>query len=233
VGNVVNRNKLVAVFGWRWEPQWLVDDFIKNIEPIVDDFHVIDNRKQRGDWQDEGAYRRKQRAFARKMGGRWFLLSSPDERFEDRAADVIRDAVNTGPKAPRAVRICEMWTMAQFRIDGQFKYRPRFRLFPVADMFGRVGHRRIHSRIINNGARKRRKLHPHLDVRIYHLKNSVPENRQRRTAVMKRLDQEIGKSRESSWDDFLDEKNVVLQDVPDDRSFSPPYTRPYLWTPET
>jgi len=228
----VTRQRLVAVFGRRWEPDWLVEEFIANISPIVDDFHVIDNRRQRGPWQHEAAYRRIQRRHARRMRGDWFLLSSPDERFEDRAAEVIRDAIDRGPFAPRAVRICEMWTMTQYRVDGQFRYRPRFRLFPVADMFGDVRMSRIHSRIINQDARKRRKRHPHLDVRIYHLKNSVPENRARRVPMMKALDRDVGRRRRASWDDFLDETGIELEDVPPGRAFTPPYTRPYIWTPE-
>lgn len=228
MGYLVKKNKLVAVCGWRWEPEWLVNEFVKNIAPIVDDYHIIDNRNQTGAWQNEGEYRVQQRTIARRMNGAWFLLTSPDERFEDRAAGVIRKAVNHGPRAPRALRMCEMWNMTQFRVDGQFKYRPRFRLFPVADMFGNVKHKRIHSSIINTSARRRRRKFPHLDARIYHLKNSTPENRAHRVEMMKQLDKEIGQSRDASWDDFLD-PDVELQDIEPGRGFSPPYTRPFVW----
>jgi hypothetical protein len=124
-----------------------------------------------------------------------------------------------------------MWTPTQIRVDGQFRYRPRYRLFPVRDMFGNVKHRRIHSSIINNDARKRRKLLPDLDVYIYHLKNALEQNRERRVAMMKELDKEIGKSREHSWDDFLKE-DVVLEDIPAGREFHPVYKDNFVWNPE-
>lgn len=224
--------KIVAVVGWRWEPEWLVHEWVENISPVVDDFCVIDNRNQTGPWQDEGQYRLQQRDIALKMKADWFLLTSPDERVEDRGAAIIRDAVENGPAAPRAVCLREMWTPTQVRVDGQFKYRPRFRLFRLLDMYGAVNHKRIHSPVLNLDAKAERKRHPHLDVYFYHLKNALPGNRERRVRVMKELDREIGKRRDSSWDDFLSD-NVILEDVPRDRDFSPRPSREFHWQPDT
>lgn len=221
--------KLVAVVGWRYEPEWLVNDFTTNIRPIVDELHIIDNRHQSGPWQDEAAYRRQQRIIAQSLGADWFLLTSPDERFEWDAAEKIRHAIEKGPQDQAyTLQLCEMWNMREYRVDGQFANRQRTRLFPMAAMLGDVPHRRIHSPVILPRYKRRRKP---LDVRIYHLKNSVPENRRLRSDVMKKLDGEIGKDRTRSWDDFL-AQDVVLERIPAERAFYPPYTRPFVWEPE-
>jgi len=225
---VAKRNKLVAVCGWRWEPEWLVHDMIDNLAPIVDDIAIVDDRARTGPWGHEGEYRKRQRALAKAKGADWVLLTSPDERFELGAAGRIRDAVEHGPRMQAySLRVCEMWSMTQYRVDGQFADRQRTRLFPLAAMYGRVKHRRIHSPIIRRSVKKARRR---LDVRIYHLKNSMPENRQLRVPMMKQMDTEIGKAREASWDQFLDE-DAVLEGIPPERAFYPPYTRPYIWTP--
>lgn len=223
--------RIVAVFGQRFEPDWLVEECVKNLEPIVDKIHVIDNTKQRGAWQDEGAYRRQQRVIARKMGGDFFLLTSPDERWELSAAEEVRRTVETSPQlASYTFRVCEMWNPEQYRVDGQFgPQRHRLRLFPVDAMFGPVQHRRIHSPIIRATYKARKKP---LESRIYHLKNALPENREKRVEIMKKLDAETGiVRRPGGWDEFIYDSDAVLERIPDDHQFYPPLSQEFRWSP--
>lgn len=223
--------RLVAVHGWRWEPEWLVQELWQNLAPIVDDTVFVDDRARTGPWGHEGAYRRRQRALLRDAGAEWVLLTSPDERFEDGAGEAIREVIEHGPQDQvYTLRVCEMWTPTAYRVDGSFAHRPRFRLFPLAAMERRLPNRRIHSKPVNKTLRRRA---VHLDVRIYHLKHILPENRARRVATMKALDAETGKHRPAVWEEFLaDDAAVQLEEVPPDRSFSPPLTRDFHWDPQ-
>lgn len=223
--------RLVAAYGWRWEPEWLVEEMRANLAPIVDDAVFVDDRDRVGPWGHEGAYRRRQRQLLRDAGADWVLLTSPDERFEDGAASVIRDVIERGPQNQvYTLRVCEMWTPTAFRVDGSFAHRPRVRLFPLAAMERRLPNRRIHSKPVRKSLRRRA---VHLDVRIYHLKHILPENRIRRVEVMKKLDAETGRHRPQVWDEFLaDDSAVRLEEVPPDRAFSPPLTRDFHWDPQ-
>lgn len=235
MSNLIKPEKrIVAVFAQSYEPDWLVEEALANLEPIVDRVEVIDNTKQKGAWQNEGVYRREQRKVARRLGGDWFLLTSPDERFELSASAEIRRTVETSPKlVSYTFRVCEMWTPEEYRVDGQFgPQRHRLRLFPVDAMFGRVPHRRIHSPIISATYKARRRP---LESRIYHLKQILEENRELRVDIMKRMDAETGiKRRPGGWDEHLmkpGDPGVELERVPEDHQFFPPVSRIYKWEP--
>lgn len=48
--------KLVAGCGWKYEPEWMIEDMKKNM-PWVDEFVILDCRKRDELWMHEGQYR--------------------------------------------------------------------------------------------------------------------------------------------------------------------------------
>lgn len=217
--------RLVAVFGWRWEPQWLVDELLENLAPIVDDIVWLDDRDRVGPWIHEGLYRRRQRDLLRENGADWVLLTCPDERFEDAAHWKIRAAIEREPQRAHRMPIHEMWTPDAYRADKPLT--TQVRLFPLKMMDRALPNRRIGSPPVNRWAARRAR---YLDTRVYHLKNIERVNRVRRARTMARLSWEANHKNGVVWADHLDE-NVQLERM-GERLFSPAYARQFVWSPD-
>lgn len=87
--------KIIAAYGRRWEPQWLVDDLRKNLA-WVDDFVEIDYSHLPDDhpWTDETELYRRQREEAKALGATWILVTAPDERWDVSAERHIRHCMS-------------------------------------------------------------------------------------------------------------------------------------------
>jgi hypothetical protein len=232
---MARRPKLVATFGIRYEPQWLVDDLIANLSPWVDDFAIIDDRdRDPGElWGHEGAYRRRQRALAQKMGADWILVTCPDERFDDTAGDTVRAKIERFryAKVIYDFELREMWTPTQWRCDGEWGTKRRRRLYPLLpDQI--MADKPIHSGSVPKNKDYKRSS---LDAIIYHLKHIEPGNRVRRAEVFKTLDPDYQYQKRQlglgGWEHLTDEAGLQLADIEPGRGFSPPHTRRYIWAP--
>lgn len=226
----MSRTRVVATFAVRSEPQWLVDDLMANLRPWVHDFAVIDNREQRGGWHHEGELNARKRALCEQMGATWVLFVDPDERIEDRTADGILGRLESGhPGDVYGFEFYEMWTPTQFRVDGDWGRKlPRHRLFRLAA--GQVfANKPIHCGIVP--AHRNRQRHT-LPWRLYHLKNIEPRNRVERAAAYTAADPEFRHQRREGkdWSWLHDETGLELRTIEPGRGFTPPYSRPYLFT---
>lgn len=240
--------RLVAVFGIKYEPAWLVRDLKENLAPWVDDFAVVDCRSRRDElWIHEGRYRKLQRGAAIEAKADWVLVTSPDERWEDGAGDIIRPLIDGHKdKVIFNFPLREMWTPTAYRTDKLWGRKRRARLFPLLP-----NQRTSRSRIqagpapIGDGTYARETL----DANIYHLKMIEPENRVMRAEVFEALDpdyhfQSRDPSRLTARRKELDPEGVLiehgyhylhnedgleLEEIPEGRGFSPPYDRPYIF----
>lgn len=227
MGDIVKKVNSIAVMGVRWEPEWLVEECITNLQPLVDRVEVLDNRHQSGEWQNEYDYRLQQREVARKHGARWFLLTSPDERWSAGCEDLVQGLYRQDRHQVYTVTIRELWTPTAYRVDGKFADRQRYRIFPVS-MMDHLDTATIHNKIVPH---KYRRVAKRTEIEVYHLKHIVEENRARRAEVMQKLDERIGKNRPGTWDKFVkSEDEVELVHVPT-TSFYPPVTRQFVWDP--
>jgi hypothetical protein len=237
--------RIVATFGWKYEPKWLIDDLKKNLW-WVDDFAIIDCRHRTDElWIDEGEYRRLQRAECERLGADWVLVTSADERWEDRAPDVIRPLVD-GIKRRTIFRfpLREMWTPTEYRVDAIWGRKTRPRLYPLLP-----GQQMSQKRIQASPVPFAGGYHtPLVDLNIYHLKMIEPENRVTRAEVFEALDPQYehqtrnGKKskrrRRLDPEGLLDqhgyhylhvEDGLQLESIPDGRGYSPPYTKRYVF----
>jgi len=240
--------RLVVVFGIKYEPGWLVRDMKRNLAPWVDDFAVVDCRSRKSElWIHEGEYRRLQREAAKRARADWVLVTSPDERWEDGAGEIIRPLIE-GHKNKTIFNFLlrEMWTPTSYRVDKLWGRKRRARLFPLLP-----GQKSSRSRIqagpapVGVGGYERRTL----DLNIYHLKMIEPANRvlraevfealdpdyhyqsrdpKRLTARRKELDPE-GVLLKYGYHYLYNEDGIELEEIPDGRGYSPPYIRPYVF----
>lgn len=225
--------RLVAVTARRSEPDWLVDDLIKNLA-WVDEVGVIEVDKA-GPWGHEGKLNARKRELARSMGAGWVLFIDPDERIEDAGGPVVRELLAHAnvyqPDTVFGFALKEMWTPTQYRIDGDWGRKlPRMRLFKLR----REGSQRFANKPIHCGVSPRsvNTVRVPLPINLYHLKNIEPANRRERAKAYHEADpkHEHQRIEGNGWGWLYDEAGMELEAVPEDRQFTPGYHSPYLFT---
>lgn len=214
--------KIVACLGWKYEPQWMIDDFKKNMS-WVDDFAILDCRGRDELWIHEGEYRLKLREMAAKKKADWILIASADERYEKNAGDTIRPLVEDNKnKVIYEFNLREMFTPTHYRTDGIWeKYRRR--LYPLLPN-QTVSYQPIQCPSMPQNADYRIEK---VDVNIYHLKMIEPENRIMRTRVFKELDK-TNEFQGVGYDYLADDYGAVLEKIPKGREYLPKY-RKYIF----
>lgn len=238
-------NRIFAVAGQKYEPDWLVDDMKANLS-WVDEVCMVDTRHRTHElWIDEGEYRLLQRKALQDAGierGDWVYVTSPDERLEKTAGDQLR-IITSETKRPTILKfqLKEMFTPTAYRTDGIWnrKTRPRMYMYLPHQTFST---KRIQQSPIPVNGRYDRKL---LDIRIYHLKNIEPASRDGRVQAykltdpnytminknsrsMNRIDPE-GKFQRMGYDYLKDLDGMTLQEIEKGREFTPEYIKPYIF----
>jgi hypothetical protein len=217
-------SRLVAVYARRHEPQWLIDELRANLSPWVDTLVEIDDRARSATepWGHEGALRARQWQAAADAGADWVLMVDPDERLEDGAGGKIRPLMD-GPDALYRLTLREMFQPAAYRIDGKWGLLRRTRLFPLRPG-QQMSAKAIHAPavpVLTNLPRL------DVDVNLYHLKMVEPANRQRRAVAYGRAEAQHG-VRRRQWGGLTQIHGMRLESIPEDRRFTPGYSRPYV-----
>jgi hypothetical protein len=219
---MTHKPKLVALFGWKYEPEWMVEELKENLAPFVDDFCILDDRNRTHElWRHEGEYRKILRKMAFEKKADWVLITSPDERFDDNAKDIIPKLLNTHKPIVYTFPLREMYTPDSYRVDGIWGRKVRPRLYRLKHG-QQLANKRIQSRSYPNGLRK-----VHVDVNIYHLKHIEPENRVMRAEVFKQTDPD-NKFQRIGYDYLADETGIEMQKI--NVPYSPFYTKKYIFT---
>lgn len=218
----MKKNKLVAVLGWKYESEEMVEDLKKNLS-WVDDFAIIDCRTRDELWIHEGDYRLLGREKAREMGADWILITSPDERWEKNAGAIIRPMIDHNFEDKiYEFNLRELYHPYWYRTDGIWGNKSRRRLYPLKDTQAMKYHP-IQCPSVPQGDFEI----IHLDVNIYHTKMIEPENRTLRAKVFSTLDPEK-KFQGIGYDYLDDETEAVVERIPEDRMYTPEY-KPYIF----
>lgn len=236
--------RVFVVAGWRYEPEWLVNEFRANCS-WADEVVIVDDRgRDPGElWVHEGNYRLMQRAALEAAGIRawdWVVVSAPDERWTSDAGRIIRSLTRLRHRTTYSFPLREMWTPTQWRADGMWARKRRSRLFPYLP--GQTfADGRIQTQPIPTGdGYRRRKLDRPL---IFHTENIDPGSRVERAIVYEAMELgSQGRAAESKWWKrydpdrrymraygyayLADPRGVVLRPVPAG-AFRPRVTRTY------
>lgn len=214
--------RITVTYKRRDEPQSLIDDLRKNLS-WADAFVELQTDRNAPGWPHEGELLRAQRRACRRAGATWVLFVDPDERLEDRAAHVVRTAIESASTDTLfGFPLREMWTPTAWRVDGEWgRKMPRHRLFHLHG--GQTfAHKPIHCAAAPMTLRRNRVT---LDVAMYHLKNIEPENRHSRAEAYTRADPHFRWQRREGkdWSWLYDETGLQLAEIEPGREFSPPY----------
>lgn len=220
-------SKLVVVCGWRYEPEWMVEQLKENLK-WVDDFVIMDDRKRKELWGHEGNYRLRGREAARKLKADWILITSPDERWEKEAGNVIRPLIDDNKnKIIYEFNLKELFHPMWYRIDAGWGEKSRRRLYPLYDdQIMRYQPIQCPSMPTNEGYEVK-----HIDVNIYHTKMIEPENRNLRARVFNATDP-TSKYQGVGYDYLDDEKEALVQRIPEGREYYPKYKKFLFKVPE-
>lgn len=217
-------HKLVVCLGQKYEPDWLMNQFYKNMD-FADDFAVLDCRNRDELWIHEGEYRRILREMALSKGADYIMFASADERYEKNAGKIIRAVVDSGSSDLFDMRLCELFTPNQYRVDDIWGKKRRVRLWRWMPHYEFANDPiQCQSYPKNTG----KPIIP-LDVNIYHLKMIEPENRRMRAAVFKELDKE-NQYQNIGYDYLYDNYGMELEEIPEGREYLPEY-RKYIFSP--
>lgn len=226
---------LIATYKRRDEPQWLIDDLRANLAPWVDGFVELQTDRNAPGWPHEGQLVERQRRLVRREHGAcWVLFVDPDERIEDAAVNVVREAIARARlDTVFGFPLREMWTPTQWRCDGDWGNKlPRHRLFHLHPGQQFVN-KPIHCGVSPRGVRRNRVTLP---VAMYHLKNIEPENRRTRAIAYFEADPTFAHQRREGkngedWQWLYDETGLQLAEIEPGRGFTPAY-KPgsYLFT---
>lgn len=197
--------KLVISFGYKYEPDWLIDDLRANIKGVCNDVFEFDSRDRDELWIPRDVFNNTLRQGAIKMGADYMLVVAPDERLEKRAADVIRRLVERDTKLSYKFNLREMYTPTAYRVDGIWGKKRRIRLHYL---HGPISVERV-------------------DLNIYHLKHIEPENRRSRAEIHTLTN--TADNKRLGFDYLADEHGLKLEEIPAGREFTPAYTRPYMF----
>ena len=210
---------LTAVYARRDEPQELVDGLRENLHWVDQLIEVQTPRV--GPWPHEGRLNAHKRELLAAAGAGWVLFIDPDERVEDRAAELVPPVLaGASRRTVFTFPFREMWTPTQWRCDGAWGAKgDRKRLFYL--MPGQVFlNKPIHCQPVPQVSRLWRQRLP---VFMYHLKMIEPDNRWERARAYREADPAGRWLRGGDWSQLMDESGLELADVEPGRGFTPPY----------
>jgi len=212
---------ITAIYARRDEPQELVDGLRENLAWADQIIEVQVPRE--GGWGHEGRLNALKRDRLAAAGATWTLWMDPDERLEDRAAQVLPEfCAAADTRAVGMFPLREMWTPTRWRCDGEWgAKRPRKRLFHLHGQRVRdFAWRPIHCQPTPITQRAHRTV---VDVAMYHLKMIEPANRTARGQAYLNADPEGRYLNSGDWSWLNDEAGLELADIEPGRGFSPPY----------
>jgi len=220
------KNKIIACFGVKYEPDWMVEQLKENLS-WIDGFAELDCRDRDELWIHEGEYRLLLREKAREMGADWILITSPDERWEQNAGKIIRPHIdNHKDKKILEVELKELYHPMWYRIDGRFTQKFRRRIYPLFD------DQVMAFQPIQCPSMPQDSDYEivHLDVLVYHLKMIERENRRVRTEVFKKLDPK--NKFQDDYDYLDDEEGARMVRIKPERMYYPEYKKYEFKVPE-
>jgi hypothetical protein len=241
--------KLVAVGGWRYEPEWYVNDWIQNMLTFCDDVAIIDDRTSTVFWSSEKLYRIRQRNALIKKGATVALVSSPDERWPEQTGQLIRAEAEYLGSDPFILEfpLREQFAPETWRTDGAWGNKRRKRCFPMLDG------QKFTQRKIQSSPVPTNKDYPIIylpEAPFYHQKNIEEVSRVNRALAYEKTDPKynlISRDSPSMQKMFGDSPNLFAEQgyhylydmsgyteavIPADNHYTPRYTRPYIWQPD-
>ena len=213
-----SRQRIVAIFSYRYDAH-LVPDLLANLDPIVDGWIAYDDRAADDIFSSEPRRRRALIGAAHEAGADWVLAMDPDERMENAVAGRIGQLIDGSRRIAWGFHCREMYTAANYRIDGPWGRKMQHRLFRAyhpdrfrsIDLHGAWFPEDLGLKLRDSG------------LNLYHLKMIEPKRRAARRDLYNHLDpdrrlQQIG------YDYLADESGAVLEAIPAGRDYLPAHT---------
>lgn len=216
---MAGRGRLTAIYARRDEPDELIDGLRQNLA-WVDRIIEVETPRT-GPWPHEGRLNAHKRELLAAAGAGWCLFVDPDERIEDRAAQLVPTILaDASRRTIFTFPFREMWTLTHWRCDGAWGTKgDRKRLFHL-HAGQTFPNKPIHCQPVPQHSRLSR---VRLPVFMYHLKMIEPANRAARARAYLDADPAGRWLNGGDWSHLADEGGLELAEIEPGRGFSPPY----------
>lgn len=201
--------KLIGIFSFCEADEHYIEGMKLNL-PCVDEWIANDNRGSDHLWYHEGNIRNKLVHQAIAAGADWIIGCDPDERYEFKASQAIREVVDADKQFAYEFRFREMYTPSQYRIDGIWGKKRRIKLWKVR-LNAKYENRKLHSAWHDLSLPAKS-----LNLNIYHLKMIDPAKREKRKVIYKKVDTE---SIQKDYDYLTDETGIKLANIQTGRKY--------------
>ena len=207
--------KVVLAFCYRYDAH-LVPSLLQNLEPSVHAWVAWDDRISDATFTDETIRRRELLAVLRELRADWVLVADPDERFEDRLRNRIRNLARPEQDVIWSFHLREMFTSTAYRSDSVWGRKERASLFPLTDDIF-VPDRSLHGNWFGYEIEKPIRR---TGLNFYHLRMISPTRRKARRDLYAAADpdrqfQAIG------YDYLNDERTLELTEIQTPRQYTP------------
>lgn len=218
---------ILAAFSYRYDAH-LVPDLLENIRPGIHGYVAWDDRTASAALSDEPSRRAALFGAARDLGADWLLTPDPDERLERGFADWLPGLLAEGDRTVWNFDLREMFTATHIRTDGPWGGKSKVIFFPIAA--AKVDPKALlHAPRVGDGAGFHRR---ESRIIVYHLRMASPARRQLRRDLYAAADPER-RFQDIGYDYLADERGMVLEPIPPERSFDPPFVDDHgLWSPD-
>lgn len=197
---------ITVACSFRYEPDWLVEQWYENTS-WADNHVALNTRDDPRPWIPRPERMPMLLDFVIQSGAGWTVFLDPDERLEDGAGDIIREALSDGPLDAYRLPLFELWAPSGYRADGNWGNRFRRRVLNMRHSPHWTARRHC----------------PTIDARIYHLAHIEPENRIARRDKHKAVNYYDNKK--IGFDYIAEKRGLVVKPI-GDRTYSPAY-KPY------
>lgn len=235
--------KIIGLLQFRDEERY-IKGWLENIAPAVDGIVALDDgstdetlsiiaahaktleviRRPSGKEWDEYINQVSLIKAGRRHGADWFLCLDADERIEIRLSNDIRSLIveaDARKVDAFSLHLRDLWNdRFNYRVDGIWANRGRYRLFRNVNTHTKFDPRRLHrywlpleilANIKNVGVA--------IPYAIYHLRMIRLEDRIARYERYTRIDP--NNNQQQGYERLIDEVNLKLEPVPTDRDFYP------------
>lgn len=220
--------KIVGVTSRRWEPNDLIEDFKKNIAPVVDELIIYDDRGRDPEepWCNEHERYNLYHKLAGEAGATHVLVTAPDERWSPTAGEILRRAIEKNQDMWFRLRVLEMFTPTAYRCDGEWAKRLQVRVYPWREG-QKFGEWRLHNACVPDCTIEQIRT---IGARIYHLKPIEEGNQALRVKLFNLVDP-LGFFNQGIPYEYMDDKRgMELREIHPYDMFDPPY-RKFVFTP--
>ena len=219
----MNSPKIVVSTGWRFEPEYMLEDWKTNTSWFDGQIIYDDRERDSADrWIDESFLYTELRRMALEQGADWIAHISIDERLDLNAETIIRERINYLKRTTLRLPVKELYTPTSYRDNKGFWQHEESRIYPLLEdnVYSDVP---FHNPIAPLREHDRFMQLMSIPVNIYHQKMIEPSSRENRVKIYNEVDPTASLIVLNEYEYLTNEDNIILKEIEKPYGYIPPY----------